>query len=455
MRKRKKINPSTIILVSIIVFFTVILFLSIPVLFNYNSIQNLIEKKIYSEFKINLKILDKISFKILPKPHFLVKKANLNLNIKDSNSSVIQIENLKLFIPAKNFYSKKNLNFTSLELSNTNIYFNINDILNFREHLYYKINKPIYIKKSKLFLVDKNKNTILISPINKIKYSINNRSNYKELKIKGNIFDVDYQSLWKRYYNNPKNSVNEINFSNPDLFVKNLFNIQGKSNFNGTTSIDFLNENITFNYLIDGEKIFINYPKENYNQKIKLLSSIELNPFYFNANIYISKKNINFLIDYFLINVINFNEEYLENINGNLNLDVKDIKNPLINSGKINLSIKEKSIKLENSVFNIANVGIIKSNFSYYEDKGDLIFKSKNIFEIDDKKGFSRKFQISLKKIENLSKIFFHLEKNIDTGEISISNIYLNEIDNKNLSNEFYIIKNVQSLKSLIRKLIS
>ena len=38
------------------------------------------------------------------------------------------------------------------------------------------------------FLVDKNKNTILISPINKIKYSINNRSNYKELKIKGNIF---------------------------------------------------------------------------------------------------------------------------------------------------------------------------------------------------------------------------------------------------------------------------
>jgi hypothetical protein len=151
MRKRKKINSSTIILSSIVLFFTAILFLSIPVLFNYNSIQNLIEKKIYSEFKINLKILDKISFKILPKPHFLVKKANLNLNIKDSNSSVIQIENLKLFIPAKNFYSKKNLNFTGLELSNTNIYFNINDILNFREHLYYKINKPIYIKKSKTF----------------------------------------------------------------------------------------------------------------------------------------------------------------------------------------------------------------------------------------------------------------------------------------------------------------
>tara|TARA_A100001015_G_scaffold267579_1_gene317739 strand:+ start:1065 stop:2432 length:1368 start_codon:yes stop_codon:yes gene_type:complete len=455
MRKRKKINPSTIILVSIIVFFTVILFLSIPVLFNYNSIQNLIEKKIYSEFKINLKILDKISFKILPKPHFLVKKANLNLNIEDINSSIIETENLKLFIPAKNFYSKKNLNFTSLEINNTNIYFKLSDLLDFRKHLYYKINKPIYIKKSKLFLIDKNKNTILISPINKIKYSINSRNNYKELRIKGNIFDVDYQSLWKRYYNNPKNSVNEINFSNPNLFVKNLFNIQGKSNFKGKTSIDFLNENITINYLIDDEKIFINSPKENNNQKIKILSSIELNPFYFNTNIYISEKNINFLIDYFLINIINLNEEYLENINGNLNLLVKDIKNPLINSGKINLSIKEKSVKLENSVFKIKNVGIIKSNFSYYEDKGDLIFLSKNIFEVIDKKEFSRKFQISAKKIENLNQIFFDLEKNIDTGEISISNIHLNEIDNKNFSDKFYIIKNVQLLKSLIRKLIS
>jgi len=61
MSKRKKIDAKRIVLPSIIIFFTAILFLSLPVLLNYNSIQNVIEKKVSSEFKINLKILDDIS----------------------------------------------------------------------------------------------------------------------------------------------------------------------------------------------------------------------------------------------------------------------------------------------------------------------------------------------------------------------------------------------------------
>ena len=108
MSKRKNNNYSKFILSSIIVFFTVILFLSLPVLLKYKSIQNKIEKKVSSEFKINLKNLDDISFKFFPKPHYLVKKANLDLNTKDDKSSIIETNNLKIFISIKNIYSKKN-----------------------------------------------------------------------------------------------------------------------------------------------------------------------------------------------------------------------------------------------------------------------------------------------------------------------------------------------------------
>ena len=67
MRKRKKIDSSTIVLSSIIVVFTIIIFLSLPVLFNYKSMQNEIENKFFSDFKINLKILDiKKTFKHIP-----------------------------------------------------------------------------------------------------------------------------------------------------------------------------------------------------------------------------------------------------------------------------------------------------------------------------------------------------------------------------------------------------
>ena len=61
MRKRKKIDSSTIVLSSIIVIFTIIIFLSLPVLFNYKSLQSEIEKKFISDFKIKLKILDDIN----------------------------------------------------------------------------------------------------------------------------------------------------------------------------------------------------------------------------------------------------------------------------------------------------------------------------------------------------------------------------------------------------------
>ena len=455
MRKRKKIDSSKIILSSIIVFFTVILFLSLPILFKYNNLQNIIEKKFYTEFKINLKILGDISFKIFPRPHYLVDKANLDLNIEDDKSSIIEIKNLKIFIPTNKIYSKTEINIEGFEIHNTNIYFNIKDILDFRNHLYYKINKPIYIKKSKFFLLDKNKKTILISPIRKIKYLINNKNNSKELKIKGNIFDVDYYSFWKRDYDNPNKTLNEIRLKNPNLFIKNFFTFKGKLFFKGKSSINFLNEDIIINYLMKDSKIYIDSPNQNSSQKIKLNSKIELDPFFFDAKINIDHKDTNFLIDNLLSIILNSKEEYLGNMNGNLTLVVNNLKNSIINNGNINLSIKEKVIKLEKSLFEIKGIGKIRSDFRYYENKGDLIFASENILEITNKKEFSRKFQVNSKSVKNINKIYFDLEKNIDNGEISISNIYLNKIETENFSEEYYIIKNIQILKALVRNILS
>ena len=457
MLKIKKIDSPKIIIGFIILFFSTILFLSIPVLLNYNSLQNKIEKKFYTEFKIKLKILDDISLKIFPRPYYLVEKANLDLNFEDDDSSIIKSKELKIFIPFKNLYSKSNITIDGFEINNTNIYFKINDIKDFRNHLYYKINKPIYIKNSYFFLLDNNNNTVLISPIKNINYLINNKSNYKGLKINGNIFNIDYESFWKRHYDNPKKSFNEVKFKNPNLLVKNLFTIKDKKEFEGKSSIDFLNENITFNYLINNNQILIDTPQNKKNQKIKFVSNIELNPFNFDLKVFINEKNANFLVDNILIYLfyLNNQKEYIGNLNGNLSLILTNIDNPIINRGKINLSIKEKSIKLEKSLFEIESLGKLNSEIRYYEHEGDLIFATENMLEIIDKKGFARKFQLSLKKIRTINKIFFHLEKNINNGEISISNIYINKIDTKNFSDKFYIINNIQTLKALMRKIIS
>ncbi len=453
MSKRKNNNFSKFILSSIIVFFSVILFLSLPVLFNYNSIQNVIEKKIFSEFKINLKIIGDISLKVFPRPHYLVEKANLDINIENDNSSIIETSDLKIFIPIKKIYSKSNIEIDGIELEKVNIYFNMDDILDFRNHLYYKINKPIQIRKSKFFLLDENKKTILISPLKKVKYLINKKNNSKQLKIDGNIFDVDFISFWRRNYDNPNETSNEINLKNPNLNIKNFFSFKDRSNFSGKSSINFLNEKIIFSYKFRDNKIFIISPDKN--QKIKLDTKIELNPFFLDSKVDIDDININFFIDNLLSVIFNSKEDFLENINGNVSLKLNNLKNSIINNGLINFSINEKDIKLEKSLFEIQSVGKIKSEFRYFIDRGDLIFVSENIFEINNTKEFSRKFQVRPKNLQNLKKIYFNLEKNIDSGEISISNIYLNKVDKKYFSEKVYIIQNIQVLKALIRDILS
>ena len=77
------------------------------------------------------------------------------------------------------------------------------------------------------------------------------------------------------------------------------------------------------------------------------------------------------------------------------------------------------------------------------------------MFELKNRKEFSRKFQVSSKLLKNVNKIYFNLEKNIDNGEISISQVYINKIEKEKFSEKIYIIKNVQLFKALIRDILS
>lgn len=292
----------------------------------------------------------------------------------------------------------------------------------------------------------------MISPINKILYSINKNDNYKKLKIKGNIFDINYNSSWKRYYETPNRSQTEIKLKNPNVVLKNFFLFKDNNEFEGEISIKFLNEIMSVNYFLDNEKFIIESPKSN--DKIKIFSNFELNPFYFKTDIKFVEKEIDFFIDEFLYFFTNYNPDLLGNLNGILNIDLDDIKNELINSGKINILFNEKSIDLNKILFKI-NGGQITSEVSYIENGGELIFLSKNILQIKNKKKFAKKFQIKLNLIENIDKIYFNLSKNIDTGKIMISQIKINGQKNKDLLDQTYNVKNIQELKTYLKRILN
>ena len=455
MRKRKKIDSPTIILSSIIVVFTIIIFLSLPVLFNYKSIQNEIENKFFSDFKINLKIIDNISFRVLPRPHLLIKKANLDFNLEDKKSVIAEVENLKLFIPSNKIYSKKNIIITDIKFQNTNLNLKISDINDIRNHLYFKINKPINITNIKIFLYDNKNNVILIAPIKKINYQINENFSAKEFKLNGSIFDIDFKSYWKRNYNEPKSSLNELNFKKPNIYIKNLFKYENKKEFNGSSSIDFLNENISFFYNYKDSKIKIYSSEKKNNQKIKFNSVIELDPFYLDGEIIFEEKKISFFTDYILNSITNADKELLENLNGELKLSLLNLDSKLLSNGKISLVINEGQIKTENSFFEIDKIGIIKSSFNYLIKEGELFFETKNVLNINNHKELARKFQLNFKKVKNINKVYFDFIRNIDTGDMFLSNIFINDKNSQNLLEEIIKTNNMIVLKSTLRDILN
>ena len=140
------------------------------------------------------------------------------------------------------------------------------------------------------------------------------------------------------------------------------------------------------------------------------------------------------------------------NLNGNLVINLKNLDNPILKNGKIDFLINEKSINFQESVFEIENVGFINSKLKYYNEENKLMLHSSNVLEIISTKEFAKKFKLKFSKVNKIKKIFFDLKKDIDSGEISISNIQIN-INKPDLkTDKYYDIKNFQMLRAILRK---
>ena len=104
----------------IALFFTLGIYLSIPVLFNYKSIENIIESKFYSDFNINLNINGDIKYQLLPKPNLLISDSSLSISEKNNEDISFDIKNLKVFMNSNSLYPKSKINFEKFEIQNTN-----------------------------------------------------------------------------------------------------------------------------------------------------------------------------------------------------------------------------------------------------------------------------------------------------------------------------------------------
>ena len=444
----------SLILISLGILFSSLTILSLPALFNFNKKASIIEKNFYKNFKLYLNTSGNISYKPFPKPHLLVENSKINLSKTYENDGLLNIKNLKIYISLKDIYLRTLKNFSATEISDSNIELEVSEIIKLREHLYKKVNNAIIINNCKFFLRNKNKEVILISPIKKITNKINNKTKVKNLLIEGKIFGLNFKSDWKRNYNNPNTSLHTIDFFNPNIKIKNEYKFENSEKFKVLTSISILQEKLEYSLYNDNGIINLFSPSDKKNINFKIKSIIKLNPFYFDGSLLIKNKKIEHIIDNFLVNLMLYNEDLLGNLNGNLLLKFEDLNNKLLKDGKINISVNERKVNFKKINFDLDKIGDVVSQIDIIENQGSIKFYSKNQLNIKNHIEFAKRFQVSSKKVKKIKQINFDIEREIGKSDFIIKNVKINDINEPDKFNEIFFVKNIQSLRAHIRKIV-
>ena len=442
-----------IIALFIIILFSFLIYLSIPVFYNYDTYDQVLKNKINQDFKINVRNIKKIEYKFLSKPHFIIEDSVINLI--DTND-IVKLDKFKVFVGLKNLHKMDEIELKKIVINKANLKFKYLDLISFHRHLQKKITKPIYIYNSNFFYYNKDEKNILISPIKKFEYFIDKKNRKKYLKTLGILFGTDYKFGWIKDYNEPNFSKSYIRFKNLNLHINNFFeNDYEKNSFKSKMDIELLREKITLNYLVDKNEIEFLNNKENLNYS-NLIGKINLNPFFFNLNLNLLDIDIELFVRKLVFYLYSIQNNFHKNFNGNIKFDIDKLNNKYFKNLKFNLNFQEGKLNFRNVVLTLNKIGKINiSDFKYVERENTLFLRSKFEIIIDNQDEFYKRFQVSKANRINLSKIYSFVEQNIDKKEIFLEKIYFNNMpeinDNEDIESNFYKIENFQSLSRLIK----
>ena len=443
-----------IIMLSIIILFSFLIYLSIPFFYNYDTYDKVLKNKINQDFKINVKNIKKIEYKLLPKPHFIIQSSVINL--PDAND-IIKLDQFKVFVELKNLHKKDAIQLKKIIINKANLKFKYLDLISFHQHLQKKITKPIYIYNSNFFYYNKEGKNILISPTKKFEYFIDTKNRKKYLKTSGILFGTDYKFSWIKDYNEPNFSKSYIKFNNLNLYINNLFeNDHGKNYFKSKMDIELLKEKISLNYFVDKNKIEFLNNKENLNYS-NLVGKINLNPFFFNLNLNLLDFDIKLIVHKLFFYLHPIQNNFHKNFNGNIKINIDKLNNKYFKNLKFNLIFHEGKLNFRNVVLTLNKIGKINiSDIEYIERENKLFLRSKFEIIIENQDEFYKRFLVPKVDRVNISKIYSFVEKNIDENEYFLGKIYFNNMPKLNNNNDgiesnFYKIKNFQVLSRLVK----
>ena len=422
--KKSKFDPNNkTFLVFGIIFLSIFILFSVPSFYDKQIIETKIKDQLLKKFEVETRFNEKISFSLLPKPHFVTK----NFSILKDNKEIAKVGKFKAYISNDKYFSFNDIQIRNLFFEKTEFNLNRKNINIFKKLLFTVPSKDIIrIKKSKIFFQNLSGDILFI------------------LKIFDSKFFYDYSKLENNFFSNneifnlPFTLEVKNNYFNKKLFSKLIskkirFNIEneiyyGSENKRGSSEITLINKNTKFQYNIDNNSFVYNSELKDFYK-----GQLDFKPFYLNKKINYENFNLkNFFANKSLI-VELLKSQILNNVNLNLDIDLT-IKN-FFNSDKLNdlflnIEILEGFINLSNSTImwnNDLKITLKECFFDISNEGINLI--GKLIFEFDKIEKFYSVYQIKKNHRKDLKKIEIDFLYNFEQNNFNF--------DNPKVDNEF------------------
>ena len=423
-------NFSKYIIAIIVVLFIYIFYLSIPLLYDKNWVQNKIVTKLSDEFNINISNSFDISYRILPKPHYL---------IKDTKTALAQIKELNVYISQNNLFNKDSIRINEVVIEEANFSLLKDNFKTFYKDSENKFSKKkIRINNSNIFFKDNLNEVISIIKISNAFLFFDEKNLFNLFDLKGEIFNIPF----KLKYQNTLDLQKQIEIKAPDLQLEVISNFFKKDKVlnGGMNNISILNSSINTKYSINKDQIIIFQSEDSRvsNSKLDYTGRLSINPFdlYFKVDVVDYKiSNLfksNSIIDEFIRSGLLFNE----NISVRTLINIKSrIKNEIFHDAKIVIKILNGRINFDNSLFVNNDIGLLKiTNSDLFLENDKLILKTDLSIDIKNTDKLFSFLKTSKKSRKDIKDIRFSIIYDFLSNQIEFKNI---KIDNNEVSNQF------------------
>jgi hypothetical protein len=412
------------------ILFAYIFYLLIPLLYDKNWVQNKIITKLNAEFNINLIGSIDISYRILPKPHYL---------IKDSKTDFSEINVLNVFVSQSNFFNKDNTRINQVVIKKANFSLSNDNFRMLYESSENKFSeKQIKIINSNVFFKNNLNEVISIVKISNAFLFFDEENLFNLFDLKGEIFNIPF----KLKYQNIINLQKKIEIRAPYLKLKIINEIfkTDKDLITGKNNISILGSSVNTKYIIDNEIIlFQSDGSKIFNSKIDYNGQLSINPFDLNLKVELDNYKIsnlfkeNLFINEFIRSGLLFNK----NINVNTLVNIKSQKkDKIINEAKLEVRVFNGKISFDKSVFINNSIGLIEvSNSDLFLENEKLILTANLSVDIKDSDRLYS-FLITNKRLrKDIKNIKLNIIYDFLSNEIAFKNIM---IDGKKVSDQFY-----------------